>query len=80
MPTITTLKLSKDLNNITLEKHVSSLIIHEIELENDEPQRKVQFMALKSMGKSEKLKSFKLKNKTNLKKILKKKTSCLLFP
>lgn len=50
------LKLSKDLNNTTLEELVSSLRSHEIELEEDETQRKVKFVALKPMGKSEKTK------------------------
>lgn len=55
---LTALKLSKDLNNTTLEEFVSSLRSHEIELEEDEPQRKVKYVALKSMGKSEKTKVF----------------------
>ena len=37
---VTALKLSKDLNNISLEELVSSLKSHEIELEEDEPQKK----------------------------------------
>jgi len=36
-PMVTALKLSKDLNNISLEELVSSLRSHEIELEEDEP-------------------------------------------
>ena len=37
-----------------LEELISSLRTHEIELEEDEPQKKVKFMALKSKGKPEK--------------------------
>ncbi|KAI5430691.1 hypothetical protein KIW84_035056 [Lathyrus oleraceus] len=55
---VTAVKLSKDLNNTTLEELMSSLRSHEIELEEDEPQRKVKFVALKSMGKSENTKTF----------------------
>ncbi|KAI5436385.1 hypothetical protein KIW84_022748 [Lathyrus oleraceus] len=36
-PMVISLKLSKDLNNISLEELVSSLRNHEIELEEDEP-------------------------------------------
>lgn len=57
-PTVTVLKLSKDLNNTTLKELVSSLRSHKIKLEEDEPQRKVKYVALKSMGKSEKTKAF----------------------
>lgn len=48
----TTLKVSKDINNTTLEELVSSLRIHEIKLEEDVPQRKGKYMALKSKGKT----------------------------
>ena len=34
---ITVVKLSKDLNNISLEEHIISLRSHEIELEEDGP-------------------------------------------
>lgn len=34
---VTALKLSKDLNNISLEELISSLRSHEIDLEEDEP-------------------------------------------
>lgn len=50
---VTTLKLSKDLNKISLEELISSLRSHEIELEEDEPQKKGKFIALKSNKKSE---------------------------
>ena len=52
---VTALKLSKDLNSVSLEELVSSLRSHEIELEEDEPQKKNKSVALKS--KSEKRKS-----------------------
>ena len=51
---VTTLKLSKDLNNTSLEELVSSLRSHEIEVEKDEPKRKRKYIALKSSGRSEK--------------------------
>lgn len=57
-PMVTSLKLSKDMNNTTLEELVHYLRSHEIKLEENEPQRKVKLMALKSMGKYEKTKSF----------------------
>ena len=47
-PMVTALKLSKDLNNISLEELVSSLRSHEIELEEDEPQKRNKSVALKS--------------------------------
>ena len=58
---VTSLKLSKDLKNITLEELVSSLRSHEIELEEDEPQKKGKYVALRSRRertKSEKNKVF----------------------
>ena len=58
---VTTLKFSKDLNNISLEELVSSLKSHEIELEEDEPQKKIKSVALKSRSercKPEKNKAF----------------------
>lgn len=57
---VTMLRLSNDLNNNILEELVSSLRSHEIELEEDEPQRKVKSVALKSIGKSEKTKTFQV--------------------
>lgn len=59
------LKLSKDLNNITLEDLVISLRSHKIELEEDDPQIKVKLMALKSMGKSEKTKALQAEEDEN---------------
>lgn len=53
------LKLSKDLNNITLEELVSSLRIHEIELEEDEPQKKGKLVSLKSISERTKTKKNK---------------------
>lgn len=54
---LTTLKVSKDLNNITLEEIISSLRSHEIWLEEDAAQRKGKSMDLKSKGKLEKTKA-----------------------
>ena len=48
---VTTLKLAKDLNKISLEELVSSLRSHEIELEGDKPQKKGKPLALKSNKK-----------------------------
>ncbi|XP_058782897.1 uncharacterized protein LOC131657524 [Vicia villosa] len=50
-PMVTTLKLAKDLNAISLEELISSLRSHEIELEEDEPQKKGKSLALKSKSK-----------------------------
>lgn len=55
---VTAFKLSKDMSNTTLEELVSSLRSHEIDLEEDEPPIIVKYVALKSMGKSEKTKAF----------------------
>ena len=52
-PIVTTLKLAKDLNKISLEELVSSLRSHEIELEEDEPQKQGKPLALKSNKKSD---------------------------
>ena len=54
---VTVLKLAKDLNNTSLEELVSSLRNHEIELEQDEPQKKVKSIALRSVRRSEKSKA-----------------------
>lgn len=54
---VTTIKLSKDLNNISLKELVSSLRSHKIEVEEDEPKRKRNFFALKSSGRSKKTKA-----------------------
>jgi hypothetical protein len=51
------LKLSKDLKNISLEELVSSLRRHEIELEEDESQKKIKFVALKSISKGDRSES-----------------------
>src|ERR1044072_2032096 len=47
-PMVTALKMAKDLNKISLEELISSLRSHEIELQEDEPQRKIKSVALKS--------------------------------
>lgn len=54
---VTTFKVSRNLNNTTLEELVISLRSHKIGLEEDEPQKKVNLMALKSKGKHEKAKT-----------------------
>src|ERR1044072_1343583 len=46
--------MAKDLNQISLEELISSLRIHEIELQEDEPQRKVKSVALKSSSRKAK--------------------------
>src|ERR1044072_5613112 len=53
-PMVTALKMAKDLNKINLEELISSLRSHEIELQEDEPQRKVKFVALKSSSRKAK--------------------------
>lgn len=40
IPMVTTLKVSQDLNNTTLEVFISSIRSHEIELGEDGPQKK----------------------------------------
>ena len=50
-PMVTALKLAKDHNKISLEELVSSLRSHEIELEEDEPQKQGKPLALKSNKK-----------------------------
>src|ERR1044072_4036910 len=47
-PMVTALKVANDLNSISLEELISSLRSHEIELQEDEPRRKVKSVALKS--------------------------------
>ena len=47
-PMVTSLKMENDLNSISLEELVSYLISHEIELEEDEPQKQGKSVALKS--------------------------------
>ena len=56
---VTTLKLSKDLNNITLEQLIKSCRSHEIGIEEDEPQKKNKSIALRS--RTERLKPEKSK-------------------
>src|ERR1044072_2941847 len=53
-PMMTALKMAKDLNNISLEELISSLRSHEIELQEDEPQRKVKSVDLKSSSRKAK--------------------------
>src|ERR1044072_7399572 len=53
-PMVTALKVAKDLNFVSLEELISSLRSHEIELQADEPQRKVRYVALKSNFKKDK--------------------------
>jgi predicted house-cleaning NTP pyrophosphatase (Maf/HAM1 superfamily) len=53
---VTALKLTKDLNQISLEELISSLRSHEIELHEDEPLRRQKYVALKSSP--EKTKAF----------------------
>src|ERR1044072_9234088 len=53
-PMVTALKVAKDLNSVSLEELISSLRSHEIELQADEPQRKVRSVALKSNSKKDK--------------------------
>lgn len=50
-PMVTSLKLAKVLNKISLEELISSLRSHEIELEEDEPQKKGKSLTLKSNKK-----------------------------
>ena len=62
---VTTLKLYKDLNSITLEELINSLRSHEIKLEDDEPQKINKYVALKSKIESltlEKNKAFQAEN------------------
>src|ERR1044072_4442470 len=53
-PMVTALKMAKDLNQISLEDLISSLRSHDIELQEDEPQRKVKYVALKSNSRKAK--------------------------
>ncbi|XP_050902009.1 uncharacterized protein LOC127109476 [Lathyrus oleraceus] len=62
-PMVTELKVSKDLNIITLKELVSFLRSHEIEQEEGESKRKGKFVALKSKDKPEKTKSLQAKEK-----------------
>src|ERR1051325_8774074 len=51
-PMVTTFKVSKDLNAISLEELISVLRSHEIELDEFEPQKKRKSIVLKSTKKS----------------------------
>ena len=51
-PMVTTFKMSKDLNAISLEEMISALRSHEIELDEFEPQKKGKSIALKSTKNS----------------------------
>src|ERR1044072_1132877 len=53
-PMVTALKRAKDLNKISLEDLISSLRSHEIELQEDEPRRRVKSVALKSSSRKAK--------------------------
>src|ERR1044072_1251375 len=53
-PMVTALKVAKDLNSISLEELISSLRSPEIELQEDEPRRKVKSVALKSSSRKAK--------------------------
>src|ERR1044072_6218720 len=53
-PMVTALKMAKDLNKISLEELISFLRSHEIELQEDEPRRKVKSVALKSNSRKAK--------------------------
>lgn len=55
-PKVTTIQKAKDLNKLPLEEFMSSLKSHEVELEEDEPNKKSKSLALKSQ-----------ENKTNYK-------------
>src|ERR1044072_1821999 len=53
-PMVPAMKVAKDLNSISLEELISSLRSHEIELQEDEPRRKVKPVALKSSSRKAK--------------------------
>src|ERR1044072_3761470 len=53
-PMVTALKMAKDLNKVSQEELISSLRSHEIELQEDEPRRKVKSVALKSSSRKAK--------------------------
>ena len=52
-PMVTAFKVSKDLNNVSLEELISALRSHEIELDEHEPQEKGKSISLKSIIKYE---------------------------
>src|ERR1044072_6447511 len=53
-PMVTALKMAKDLNKISLKELISSLRSHEIELLEDEPQRRNKSVALTSRSRKAK--------------------------
>src|ERR1044072_4183536 len=53
-PMVTALKMAKDLNQISLEELISFLRSHEIELQEDEPLKKVKSVALKASSRKAK--------------------------
>jgi len=53
-PKVTAIKEAKDLNTLSVEDLVSSLKVHEIDLNEHEPAKKVKSIALPSRGKSSK--------------------------
>ena len=61
-PMVTALKLAKNLNNTSLEELISSLRSHEIEIQEDEPQRRGKSISLKS--KSEKTKAYQVEEES----------------
>lgn len=63
-PTVTTLKLEKYLNNISLEELVSSLRSHEIELKEDEPWKQGKSVVLKS--KPEKTRAYQVEEESEV--------------
>src|ERR1043165_4363946 len=50
-PMVTTFKVSKDLNNVSIEELISALRSHEIKLDKYDPQKKAKSVALKSTRK-----------------------------
>ena len=54
---VTAPKLAKDLNNISLEELVNSLRSHEIELDQDKPQKRGKSIALKTIRRSKESKA-----------------------
>ena len=53
-PKVTAIDKAKDLNTLSVEDLVSSLKVHEISLNEDEPAKKSKSIALPSKGKSSK--------------------------
>src|SRR4051812_43830775 len=65
-PVVTELKTDKDLNNTSLEELVSSLRSHEIEIEQDEPQKIGKSINLRCSRKSKKTKALQAKGEEDL--------------